>query len=766
MKHKIWSQSSCPNLQLVQSLAEQTNISTILATILLGRGIDTAEKVQSYLATKPTYHDPKLLKDAVRASERILRAIDQNECILIYGDYDVDGICSTSLLYRFLTDYLQAQHVKYFIPCRTKEGYGLNTQTLLDFAKEGVNLLISVDCGISNYETVETLKEFMDIIITDHHQVPDKLPNAYAVVNPQQADCSYPFKSLAGVGVTFKLCQTLWQLHNNDETLYFDELLELVALATVADIVPLIDENRCIVKLGLERMQNTAIIGIRELAKVSGYSEQRLMATALGFSLAPRLNAVGRLGDANIAVRMLISKQEAEAREIAEFLDSENIIRQNIELGIMQEAEAMLKQDDLAGCIILANESWNVGVIGIVSSKLVDKYYLPTILLSIDEQGIAKGSCRSIQALDIYKALQSMQHLLLSFGGHHQAAGLSLHQDNIPEFRKAFTEYLRQHLCAQDYQQVIRIDCEIESFADLNENLLGEMDRLEPCGFGNHKPRLSASKVVVEKASNFSEGQHLRLSLQKERTKKAATMWKGGELTALIKPGSIVDIAFNITLDNWQNINLNLLDIHRLLDFIDYRYGNYSLQDFLNSGKCAANFAIYSSETRADNLQTLRFADMIPANIDTIVLDCVPTRYELAALKKAIAINQRVLQVVFIFKKQQVCDYELLLANQSVDREKLKKFFLLLKQSLGTLNSFSITDLQAQPWFEDSFSSCLEILLELELVKLERDLLQLVPTKNKKDLNDSKILQGLVAEYNLELEHLNNLKTKSMSELL
>lgn len=764
MKHKIWSHSACTDKQIIKELAQQANISEVLATILFVRGIDTLEKIQSYLSSSPRYNDPKLLKDIVSASERILKAVAHQECILIYGDYDVDGICSTSLLYRFLTDYLGATNVRYFIPSRAKEGYGLNTQKLLELAAEGVNLLISVDCGISNHEAVEAVNGLMDVIITDHHQVPDKLPNAYAIVNPQQADCNYPFKTLAGVGVTFKLCQALWQIHKQDESLFFDDLLELVALATVADIVPLVDENRCIVKHGLERMQNTDILGIRELAKVSGYTEQRIMATSLGFNIAPRLNAVGRLGDANIAVRMLISKQQAEAQEIAEFLDTENVNRQSIELGILQEAEHMLKQDDLQGCIILASEAWNVGVIGVVSSKLVDKYYLPTILLSIDEQGIAKGSCRSIQALDIYKALQNMQHLLISFGGHHQAAGLSLRKENIPQFRQEFADYVQQTLSEQDYQPIIRIDCEIENFAALDEGLLSEMDRLEPCGFGNHKPRLSASKVSVERSNSFSDGQHLRLSLQKNRIKKAATMWKGGSLADFIRAGSVVDIAFNITLDNWQNINLNLLDVHRLVDFIDYRYGGYSLDDYLSMSADKRSIAIYS-QLSVDNITALEYHAPIPEHISTLLLTDVPSLNEFQSLKQSIEQSNRVLTVVFLFKKQQVCSCVQSLEQQNIDREKLKRFFLQLKQQVEQSNEFVTDDLEKQPWFADFSADYIKILLELELLAIENERFRFIPTPNKRDLNDSLIFQELATAYSRELEHLNNLKTKSMSEL-
>mgnify|MGYP003586577843 FL=1 len=764
MKHKIWSHSACTDKQAIKELSKQTNISEILATILFVRGIDNPEKVREYLSYVPKYNDPKLLKGVVQACERILQAIAKKECILIYGDYDVDGICSTSLLYRFLTDYLGADNVRYFIPSRSKEGYGLNTQKLLEMADDGVNLLVSVDCGISNFEAVDAVKGLMDVIITDHHQVPDRLPDAYAVVNPQQADCDYPFKSLAGVGVTFKLCQALWQIYKNDTTLYFDELLELVALATVADIVPLVDENRGIVKLGLERMQNSQILGIRELAKVSGYGEQRIMATSLGFNIAPRLNAVGRLGDANIAVRMLVSKQEDEARSIAEFLDTENISRQSIEMGILREAEEMFKQDDLPGCIILASESWNVGVIGIVSSKLVDKYYLPAILLSIDEQGIAKGSCRSIQALDIYKALQSMQHLLISFGGHHQAAGLSLHKDNIPQFRREFSEYLKQNLCEQDYQQVIRIDCEIENFSELDESLLSEMDRLEPCGFANHKPRLSASKVIVEKANSFSDGQHLRLALQKERIKKTATMWKGGSLAEFIKAGSMVDIAFNITLDNWQNINLNLLDVHRLIDFIDYRYSVCSLDDYLSMAADPNKLAIYDTEVR-QTVRTLQYTDDLPPETTTLLITNVPTVDELQSLKQIISSSKRVLTIVFLFKKQQICALAETLEQRNIDREKLKKFFLLLKQKVEASTVLSAKGLLHCECFAEFNEDYLRILQELELINIDNDCIQFIPTANKRDLNDSLILKELSATYNRELEHLNNLKNKSMSEL-
>ncbi len=766
MKSKIWMKPQPTAPEQIENIATQAKVSPIVAKILYDRGMETTEAVRTYFSSDPQYHAPHLLKNIEYASKRIIKAVQAQENILVYGDYDVDGICSTSLVYRFLTQYLRAENVKYFIPGRLTEGYGLNTDKLLEFAAKGTTLLISVDCGISNYEAVQAAQGKMDVIVTDHHQVPEILPPAYTVVNPQQSDCNYPFKKLAGVGVAFKLCQQLWQLHTNDPTVLFEDFLELVAIATVADIVPLVDENRCIVKRGLVKIADSKIVGIRELIKVSGCEDREITASTIGFSIAPRINAVGRMGNANIAVELLTTEDINRAREIAEFLQNENIHRQNVELGILTEVEEQLIQNPPDQTIILANAEWNVGVVGIVSSKLVDKYYLPTILFSIDSNGIAKGSGRSIKSLDLYQALSSMKDLFLSFGGHHQAAGMSLYADQLPEFTRLFNEYVRKHLTQEDFVPHLSIDCEVDSLAQLDEKLLDELNKFEPCGFGNSKPRLVVSNTIMERSSTFSEGQHLRMQLQQKGYRKQATMWKGGSFYSQIPRGSTVNVAFNLNLDNRQMISMNVLDVQPELKFHDLRYGREDAPniDLLEiQGVCG----IYGdSEEHADFIPWQANQGFDSEDLERIVFSQPPTLQDFTAIKSFIKAHPRVKEIYFLFTKKQRETQLQELCKNTLSREDMVNTFLNIKNNIDASGVLSMQSLQEKSSHSQTLlEQSLKVLLELELIKIEQDNISLVPIANKRELTDSVLFKNLQAEYQQEKKFLEDLSRKSMAEL-
>lgn len=772
MKRKIWLKPTNTKKKNIEHLSKETALSPITVAILHDRGLDTAKSILEYFSDEPQYNPPNLLKDNTKASKRILSAIKNNENILIYGDYDVDGICSTSLLFRFLKEYLGATNIEYFIPERLYDGYGLNTNRLIEFVAKNTNLLISVDCGISNFEAVQAVLGKMDIIITDHHQVPDCLPESYAIVNPQQHDCQYPFKKLSGAGVAFKLCQQLWQLYNNDDTIFFEDFLELVALATVADIVPLTNENRCIVKRGLIAINSTKLPGIKALFQICGLTEQKVSATTLGFQVAPRINAVGRLGNAKIAVELLTTNNLSRALEIAEFLNQENANRQAIESKILQLAEKKLTTTPPQKSIILADAQWNVGVIGIVSSKLVDKYYLPTILFSIDKNGIAKGSGRSIHALDLYKALSSMQHLFLSFGGHHQAAGMSLRQENLPEFIELFNKYIEENLSEEDFIPNIRIDYEIEDFSELNSHLLSELELFEPCGFGNTKPKLSTSTVSVKQAWTFSDGQHLRLQFQKNSLKRPATMWKHGELVNEIKAGNIVDIAFNLTLDNRQDLSLNMLDIHPLVTLSDFRYTQQLAKPYIdqsiNNSKIICTYGALDTEKPTANiLSWSKQKSNVLSPINTFLLTAVPSHSDFLEIKDFIQNNKTIEEVIFSFDINSVNNAMEMLNNQEINREHMVNFFLYLKNKYQTIGQISVELISAEKAFSlYLIEKSLSILQELSLISIDKGFVILLPTNNKKDLSESKILTNLNNELEAERLFLNDLKRKTMVELL
>ena len=440
-------------------LAAELGISPLVTGILLERGLNDTESMREFLYGSLTpFHDPFLLKDMEKSVRRIERALAAGEKITVYGDYDVDGISASSLLYIYL--HGRGARVETYIPQRKNEGYGLNDDALQTIAEGGTTLVITVDCGISGLHEVENAPQCLDIIITDHHTVPEQLPPAYAIVNAKQADDAYPFKELSGVGIAFKLCQALEQKVPG-RLPEWAELTELAALGTVADIVPLVGENRELVRRGLAAMESTELVGLKALIEASGLSNQRIAADNIGFGLAPRLNAVGRLEHAQRAVELLVTDDSYEASEIAAELNRENSLRQDISRQIQEEAEALLAQEEhIDTAIVLASEGWHQGVIGIVASRLVDKYHLPTILLSISGD-MAKGSCRSIPALNLYEAIAAEADILTQFGGHHQAAGLTLPTAKVEEFRRRFKEYVRKALRPEDYQPHQIVDCVI-----------------------------------------------------------------------------------------------------------------------------------------------------------------------------------------------------------------------------------------------------------------------------------------------------------------
>ena len=384
-----------------------------------------------------------------------------------------------SLLYMFLKE--QGAVVDVYIPKREDEGYGLNSDALQKLFATGTRLLITVDCGVSGNKEVAEVQKVMDIIITDHHTPPKELPEAFAIINPHQNDCQYPFKDLAGVGVAFKLCQGLYKYLTKEEELWTDKI-EFVAMGTVADIVPLVGENRELVRLGLKRIKHTKSKGLLELMKVAGVDYKRVTVETIGFIIAPRLNAVGRLEHAMSAVDLLTTDDNTRAEEIAQKLNEENILRQSISKRIFEEAEEMLhKVDSIKTAIVLAKEDWHAGVVGIVASRLVDKYNLPTVLITMDGEK-AKGSCRSIPPLNIYEALEGCKEFLLQFGGHNQAAGLTLTKDNIPKFKTAFTAKVKDMMPLGDYIPTVTPDYFVPFDKKITVKTINDLTLLEPCG--------------------------------------------------------------------------------------------------------------------------------------------------------------------------------------------------------------------------------------------------------------------------------------------
>ena len=557
----------------INNLSKQIGVSPLLIDILLKRGISDIEAIKTFLyGSAEPFHDPFLLKNMKPAVERIWKAIMDKEKITVYGDYDVDGITASSLLYLFLQSV--GASVSAYIPIRKNEGYGLNLEAIEAIYNSGTRLIITVDCGISGVAEVASMPNDMDIIITDHHTPPEVLPAAYAVINPHQVGCGYPFKNLAGVGVAFKLCQALYKEKHNDAALW-SEMLEFVAMGTVADIVPLIGENREIVKKGLAKMSETSSLGLRELMKICGCVDKTITAETVGFALAPRMNAAGRLEHAMSAVELLVTDDQDKATEIAIKLNNENIERQEISAQIFKEAEEMLKdQNDISQAIVLAKEGWHAGVIGIVASRLVDKYHLPTILISIDGE-VAKGSCRSIPPLNLYDTLADCSDLLLQFGGHRQAAGLTLSTTNINSFREHFVHEVSQRLSPEDFEPKIAADVVVPPGCSLTLKLVKELSMLEPYGASNPLPVFAFKEAKLRSPAIMgAEKNHLRLIVDFGNESYKGIMWNQAQRITSIYNHSVATLAFSPKINTWNgmdSIDLQLFAIDLKRKIIDYR---------------------------------------------------------------------------------------------------------------------------------------------------------------------------------------------------
>lgn len=604
-KERIWDIQEY-NKEKASCLADELGISPLVTGILLERGMQDVAAMRDFLygSSRPFY-DPFLLKDMQRTVVRIEEALAAGEQITVYGDYDVDGITASSLLYIYLKQ--RGARVSTYIPQRKSEGYGLNDEALRTIAESGTTLVITVDCGISGLHEVANAPEELDIIITDHHTVPDVLPPAYAIVNAKQGDCKYPFKELSGVGVAFKLCQALEQRAPGTVPKW-QQLTELVALGTVADIVPLVGENRELVRRGLAAMASTELVGLKALIKVSGCSQTDITAENIGFGLAPRLNAVGRLEHAQLAVELLVTDDAAKAERIASELNSENSLRQEISRKIMEEAEAQLaQQQHIDTAIVLASEGWHQGVIGIAASRLVEKYHLPTILFSLND-GVAKGSCRSIPALNLYEAIAAESDLLTQFGGHHQAAGLTLPAELVPEFKRRFCAYVAAQLQPEDYLPHQVVDCVVGGRGEINQQDLQQLALLEPCGCANQLPVFAfCNALMYNQRSMGKDHNHLQFLLDKGDFSYRGLMWNNADLLPYLFDNMIADVAFQPKLNVWNNetsVQLHAVSIRQQLRLGDLRQSSDDKWRLLQGiARVHTNILAYADSIPKNNLQ-------------------------------------------------------------------------------------------------------------------------------------------------------------------
>ncbi|MCY7860322.1 single-stranded-DNA-specific exonuclease RecJ [Bacillus haynesii] len=537
-----------PDKEKVEQLAGRLGITPLAASLLVMRGYDTADKASSFLYGKDAvFHDPYLLKDMEKAVRRIKQAISDQEKIMIYGDYDADGVTSTTVLLQMLKKC--SAQADFYIPDRFKEGYGPNEAAFRGIKESGYSLIITVDTGIAGVHEAEVAKELgIDLIITDHHEPGPVLPDAYAIIHPKQPGCGYPFKELAGVGVAFKLAHAL-----NGELP--EDLLDLCAIGTIADLVPLHNENREIAKRGMEQFRKTKRPGLKALAKIAGAEIHSADEETIGFQIAPRLNAVGRIEQADPAVYLLNTEDETEAEELAEDINALNKERQKIVNQMTEEAVQMIEEEGLdQPVIVAARPGWNPGVVGIVASKLVERFYRPAIVLGIDEEkGIAKGSARSIKGFDLFQNLSECRDILPHFGGHPMAAGMTLNLEDVSALRERINRQAEAVLTEEDFIPVQDVDlcCRLE---DITIDSIAEMNMLAPFGTGNPKPFVLVSDVKIDDARKIGANKnHLKLVLADGENKLDCIGFYKGAIEEGIVPGAKISIVGELSINEWNN---------------------------------------------------------------------------------------------------------------------------------------------------------------------------------------------------------------------
>ena len=552
---RIWEELPCDEAAATR-LAGELRLSPVIARLLCMRGLGDPDQARRFLSPSlDDLFDPFRLTDMGLAVDRILAAIARKERIAIHGDYDVDGVTSTVILRRALE--LLGADVIHFIPERLRDGYGLQPAALDRLHADGVALVISVDCGIRAAEAaVHATRLGLDLIITDHHEPDADLPKALAVINPKRRDCAYPDKNLAGVGVALKLVQALCIRANRSS--WLPAFVKVAAIGTLADVVPLVGENRIIAKLGLRMLsKGPHKVGLRSLLDACGLTGKEIDSYHIGFVLAPRVNAAGRMSTPDIAARLLLASDEGladEARALAEQLNAENIRRQEEEAGIVAQARKLVETDLEIGSrsvIVVAGDGWHRGVIGIVASKLVDAFSRPAIVLSLDG-GVAHGSCRSIPAFNMLGALESCGELMSKFGGHTQAAGLTMDAGLVKELRARVNAYADGCLDPDDLRPRLRIDASL-TFRSLNEQVASELASLAPFGAGNPGPIFRANRVEVVDGPRRLKERHLKMSFRQEGRVIRGIAWRASEREGFVtEHRGAIDVAFSLEQDTWN----------------------------------------------------------------------------------------------------------------------------------------------------------------------------------------------------------------------
>ncbi|WP_330948643.1 single-stranded-DNA-specific exonuclease RecJ [Virgibacillus sp. MG-45] len=708
----------------------KASVPPIIKDLLIQRGITNEQEALQFLSPNiDQLHHPEGFDAIEKAAARVHQAIENKEKILVFGDYDADGVSSTTVLLHALEE-LEAS-CDFYIPNRFTEGYGPNEEAFRVAAQNGYSLIITVDTGIASVHEAELANELgIDLIITDHHEPQETLPNAFAIIHPK---CSpnYPFKELAGVGVAFKFAQYILG--------YFPEhLLDLVAIGTIADLVPLVGENRIFAYYGLKKLANTKRAGLMALKQQCKLTNE-VTEEDVGFLIGPRLNAVGRLQDADLAVELLLADNEEVALELAERIDQLNQKRQQIVSEIVTEAEEMVDLQTTTGIIVIANKGWNEGVLGIVASRLVRKYDRPAIVLAINEEtGTAKGSARSIPAFDLFQNCMKVKDLFVRFGGHAQAAGMTLELDKVSELRTALNHLVMDQLTEEDFKQELEISKQL-AVTDMSESLIQEIGKLAPFGMGNPKPRFLIQQVPVDARQLGNNKKHLKLQFKQADTVVEGIGFGLGELYSFITPKTEVSVAGELRINEWngfkklqivmEDIQINdwqLFD-HRgkknvdLQSFKGFESSAVLANDIDNVRKdLGSNIPVISYDSDLDALQkvnTLFIVDLPPA---LPMLGDYLTQLSPVNIHVCFQLEESMYMARFPSREDFKWYYAQIWKQKTID----------LKQDIRKI-------MAAKKWTKNDIIFMSKVFSELEFVKIDNGVVTFMPTSNKKDLHES-----------------------------
>lgn len=739
---------------IVNVLSKQLNISKLASRFLAQRGFADVEEARRFLQTDETaVHDAYLLKDMEKAVSRIREAIASNENILVFGDYDADGVTSTSLMYLTLREL--GANVGYYVPNRFTEGYGPNEQAFRHAKEEDVSVIITVDTGISAVHEAEVARELgIDLIITDHHEPPPIIPDAYAVVNPKQEDCHYPNANLAGVGVAFKVAHALLER-------FPEEFLDLVAMGTIADLVPLKGENRYLAKAGIQALMEKQRPGIKALLDQCGIQAQDITEETVGFAIGPRLNAAGRLDSADPAIQLILSEDEHDGIELALIIDDLNKERQQIVNDMAKEAEDQVENyDDIPPVIIVGQEGWNAGVIGIVASRLVEKYYRPTIVLSLDSStGLAKGSARSIEGFDMFQSLSQCRQWLPHFGGHPMAAGLTMKIEHIERLQEKLSEIALETLSEEEWQRSISVDLTVQ-LEEVSIHSIGELQQMSPFGVGNPAPKVMLDQVEFTSVKKIGAMEdHLKVSIKHGDAILDGIGFRMGDKYSEIAPLSKASLVGQLSINEWNGHSKPQLIIEDMKvdewQLFDYRGENDPVRRLNLFSHQEMDVILFRKESEGlikqipSNWYVHRFQEVNISNLElhnknVVFLDLPESKEQF----KQILGLARPSRVYLCFYHEKDHFFEMM-----PTREHFKWFYAFIyKRKLFDLNRHAGDLAKHKGWTKEAVHFICQVFFDLDFVKINNGVVTLVDSPAKKDLTESVTYRQQVEQSEMENE--------------